>query len=99
MIIERARLAIKAGEESLFEEAFSKARPLFLRAQGCASAHIERVVEEPNTYVLVVEWAELEDHTVRFRCSDDFQEWRRIAGPHFDGPPTVEHLSVVSATG
>lgn len=96
MIIERARLNIKAGEEPAFEAAFAKAAPLFSRAQGCHGVRIERVVEAPEVYVLVVEWERLEDHTMSFRNSEDFQEWRRLAGPHFSSPPEVEHLQVVA---
>lgn len=96
MIIERARLTIKSGEEAAFEAAFAKAAPLFLRAQGCKGVRIERVVEAPDVYVLVVDWERLEDHTVTFRATEDFQEWRRLAGPHFASPPEVEHLQKVA---
>lgn len=95
MITERARLTIKAGEEGAFEAAFARAIPLFLRADGCRGVRIERVIEAPETYVLVVDWERLEDHTVTFRNSDDFQEWRRLAGTHFAKPPEVEHMSPV----
>ncbi len=96
MITERARLTIKTGEEADFEVAFGKAAPLFLRAKGCKSVSIERVVETPNVYILVVDWETLEDHTVTFRGTEDFQEWRRLAGPHFASAPEVEHLQKVA---
>lgn len=96
MIIERARLTIKSGEEAAFEAAFAKAAPLFLKAQGCKGVRIERVLEAPDVYVLVVDWEQLEDHTVTFRATEDFQEWRRLAGPHFASPPEVEHLQKVA---
>lgn len=87
MIIERARLTIKAGEEAAFEAAYSEAAPLFLRASGCHGVRIERVLETPEVYYLVVDWERLEDHTELFRNSADFQEWRRLAGPHLASPP------------
>ena len=96
MITERARLTIKTGEEPEFEVAFGKAAPLFLRAKGCKGVSIERVVETPNVYILVVDWETLEDHTVTFRGTEDFQEWRRLAGPHFASAPEVEHLQKVA---
>ena len=92
MVIERARLTIKPGEEARFETAFATAAPLFRRARGCTGVRIERVVETPSIYFLVVDWDELEDHTVHFRGSDDFLEWRRLASPHFAEPPQVEHV-------
>lgn len=96
MIVERARLTINPGEEAKFEAAFAKAVPLFLRAEGCHGVRIERVLETPEVYILVVDWARLEDHTVTFRGSEDFQEWRRLAGPHFASTPVVEHLQNVA---
>jgi hypothetical protein len=36
-------------------------------------------------------WDTLEDHMVGFRESPAFAEWRALLGPHFAGPPAVEH--------
>jgi heme-degrading monooxygenase HmoA len=94
MILESADIRIKAGQESGFESAVAKAVPLFQRARGCISMQLLRGVEQPLTYRLLVQWQTLEDHTVHFRSSEDFQEWRRLAGGFFDGAPEVSHLSV-----
>jgi hypothetical protein len=48
-----------------------------------------------RAYRLLVQWDTLEDHTVHFRGSEDFQEWRRLVGACFDGAPNVTHLSGV----
>jgi hypothetical protein len=32
---------------------------------------------------------------IEFRNSDDFITWRKLAGPHFQSPPRVEHLQIV----
>ena len=58
----------------------------------------ERTIERPNIYRLVVGWATLEDHMVHFRESSDFQEWRRLVGPHFAAPPKVEHTHSLGLT-
>ena len=94
MVFEIAEIEIKPGEESAFEAAVAKAAPLFRRAKGCVSMQIQRTVERPSVYRLVVGWETLEDHTVNFRESEDFQEWRRLAGPHFANPPRVEHTAI-----
>jgi heme-degrading monooxygenase HmoA len=52
---------------------------------------LERGIEHPDTYLLVVEWETLEDHEVHFRQSTDFQEWRRLVGDYFAAPPKVVH--------
>ncbi len=91
MITEMAELLIKAGTDQQFESAVALAAPLFKRARGCRSMRVERGIEHPDTYLLVVEWDTLEDHEVHFRQSADFQEWRRLVGEYFSAPPKVVH--------
>ena len=50
--------------------------------------------ERPNVYLFTIDWETLEDHTIGFRESDLFTQWREIIGVHFDGPPTVEHFTI-----
>ncbi|WP_020653034.1 antibiotic biosynthesis monooxygenase family protein [Massilia niastensis] len=94
MILESAVIKVKAGMEDEFEQAVAKALPLFQRAPGCISMQLLRGLEETLTYLLHVQWETVEDHTVHFRASDDFQEWRRLVGHCFDGPPHVSHFDV-----
>ena len=95
MIRELAEIDIKPGHEQAFEEAAVLARDLFLASQGCLAFRLHRSMEQPSRYRLYVEWETLEDHMVEFRNSDNFLEWRRLCGPHFQNPPRVEHLLVV----
>ena len=95
MVFEFADIEIKPGEEAAFEAAVAKAVPLFQRAKGCSGMELQRSVEKPSKYRLVVKWASVEDHTVHFRGSADFQEWRRLVGPHFASAPVVEHTQTV----
>lgn len=97
MIWEIALIEVKPGEEAAFEAAAAKAVPLFQRAKGCKGMQIQRSVEHPSRYRLVVDWEALEDHTVHFRGSEDFLEWRKLVGPYFAGPPQVEHTHRVLA--
>ena|SRR5579883_174764 len=97
MIYEIATITVKEGENSAFEAAFGKAVPLFQRAKGCRGVELQRGIEEPQCYRLVVKWDSVEDHMVHFRGSDDFQEWRRLVGPHFALPPVVVHTEVAAS--
>ena len=54
-----------------------------------------RGVETPDRFVLLVEWDSVEAHTVNFRQTDRFTEWRAAIGPWFAGPPRVEHFTDV----
>lgn len=95
MILEIAEIHVVAGQESELEAAVLRAVPLFQRAKGCRAMELQRTVEAPEKYRLVVEWETLEDHTVHFRGSADFVEWRRLVGGHFASPPVVEHAARV----
>ena len=91
MILEVATLDVRAGQEDEFEAAFKKALPLITGMQGYISHQIRRCIENPSRYILLVEWAKLEDHTQGFRGSPQYQEWRALLHHFYDPFPTVEH--------
>jgi heme-degrading monooxygenase HmoA len=95
VITELAELSCIAGSEADLEAAFVKARPLFDRAKGCAGVILQRSIETPGRYLLVVSWETIENHMVDFRESEDFQTWRGLVGPYFAKPPVVEHLETL----
>jgi hypothetical protein len=49
----------------------------------------------PARYRLFVKWETVENHTVDFRGSPDFAEWRKLVGYCFASPPEVEHVHEV----
>ncbi len=92
MILEIAQVDIKPGQESEFEAGVAKAAQYFKRAKGCKSLSLQRSVEKPSRYRLFIGWDTVENHTVDFRGSADFQEWRKLVGHCFASPPEVEHV-------
>jgi quinol monooxygenase YgiN len=92
MVTEIAQIDVKPGMEAEFEAGVKKAAPLFQRAEGCTSMALERSIEKPTRYRLFVGWQTVENHTVDFRGSADFQEWRKLVGHCFASPPEVEHV-------
>jgi len=95
MVLEIAQIDVKPGSEAEFEAGVAKAAPLFKRAKGCTSMELQRSVEQPSRYRLFVGWETVEAHTVDFRGSADFQEWRKLVGHCFASPPQVEHTKQV----
>ena len=95
MIVEIAEINIKAGQEQQFESAVAEAAALFRAAKGCRGLRLQRGIERPGCYQLVVHWETLEDHTVGFRSSAAFGKWRELAGPHFASAPQVQHVQTV----
>jgi heme-degrading monooxygenase HmoA len=92
MVTEIAQIDVKPGNESRFEEGVKRAKPLFQRAKGCKGMELQRSIEQPRRYRLFLQWETLEAHTVDFRGSADFQEWRKLVGDCFESPPAVEHV-------
>jgi heme-degrading monooxygenase HmoA len=99
MIIEIAQLTIRPGSERQFEAVFPAAIKVLGGSRGYLSHELRRSVETPNRYALIVHWQTLEDHTVGFRGSPAFTEWRGHIGPFLESPPVVEHFQSVSGAG
>jgi quinol monooxygenase YgiN len=95
MITEIAQIDVKPGMEQAFEAGVATATPIFRRAKGCLGITLARSQEKPQRYRLFVKWETLENHTVDFRQSADFQEWRKLVGECFAAPPDVEHVTEV----
>ena len=95
MVWELALIDVKPGMEAEFEKGVQAAAPLFQRAKGCSAMELQKSIEKPSRYRLYVQWDTVEDHTVTFRGSADFQEWRKLVGHCFERPPEVEHTQQV----
>ncbi len=91
MVIEHGSINVLPGHEAAFEADFVEAAKVIARSPGFQFVRICRGVERPSTYLLLVGWDTVEDHTTGFRESDLFTQWRAWIGPHFDGTPEVEH--------
>ncbi|MGA2049332.1 MAG: antibiotic biosynthesis monooxygenase [Terracidiphilus sp.] len=91
MILEVAILNVRPGREAGFEAAMQKARPLIEATAGFAGMTVRRCIETPNRYLLSVSWRSLEDHTIGFRQSERYPQWRDLLHHFYDPFPTVEH--------
>lgn len=99
MVLEIADIRIRAGQQAAFEAAIQQGlRSVLAKSPGVEAWRVRRCHETPERYVLEVEWRTLEDHTVGFRESDLFRQWRALVGPFFDGPPNVEHFDLVASS-
>ena len=94
-IREIAEIEVTEGDEAAFEAAVAEAAPYFEAAKGCVSFALDRSIEHPQRYRLVVGWESVENHMVDFRESDGFQAWRSLVGRYFAAPPRVEHVTRV----
>lgn len=91
MILEVATLDVIPGREAAFEAAFSEAQSIIASMPGYIAHELKRCIESPHRYLLLVQWETLEDHTVGFRGSAAYQDWKRLLHHFYDPFPTVEH--------
>src|SRR6266516_2800338 len=92
MILEAAILQVKEGWESDFEAAFKDASPIISSMPGYIAHELHRCIEATGKYLLLVKWERLEDHTIGFRGSAEYQEWRKLLHHFYNPFPTVEHF-------
>ena len=95
MILEVAVLDVKHGQETEFEAAFAKAQAIISSMTGYVSHQLQKCVENPSRYLLLVQWQTMEDHTVGFRESPQYQEWKQLLHHFYDPFPSVEHYEFV----
>jgi heme-degrading monooxygenase HmoA len=89
-------LHVRPGEEASFERAFGQARTIIAAADGFHSLRLLRSAEEPGTYLLLVEWDRIEDHTEGFRGSPQYEDWRALLHHFYDPFPDVGHFATVT---
>jgi heme-degrading monooxygenase HmoA len=95
VILEHALLPVKAGQDADFERAFAEARTIIAAMPGFGGLTLSRCVERPGTYLLLVEWDRLEDHTEGFRGSPEYHRWKELLHHFYDPFPEVEHYAQV----
>jgi heme-degrading monooxygenase HmoA len=96
MILEVADIRIQPGRQSEFDAAIVRGvSTVIAGAAGCRGWRVVKGIESPERYLLSIWWDTLEAHTVGFRGSPAFAQWREIVQPHFAQPPQVEHFELV----
>ena len=95
MILEAVMLHVKEGMEGDYEEAFREASDVISSMKGYISHELQRCMEVERKYLLLVRWETLEDHTIGFRQSNEYQQWKKKLHNFYDPFPTVEHFEKV----
>ena len=95
MILEAVILHVKPGLESDFEATFKKASKIISSINGYLSHELHRCIEVQGKYLLLVRWESLESHTVGFRGSAEYQEWKKLLHNFYEPFPTVEHFEEI----
>jgi enamine deaminase RidA (YjgF/YER057c/UK114 family)/heme-degrading monooxygenase HmoA len=95
MILEVAPLQIRSGLSAEFEDAFQRAQPIIASVPGYISHELQRCLEQPDHYVLLVRWQSVAAHEQNFRGSGGYLEWKRLLHHFYDPFPKVLHYEAV----
>ncbi|MGY4383188.1 heme-degrading monooxygenase HmoA [Pedobacter sp. UYP24] len=95
MITEIVMLFVKEIQTEQFESDFKEAGQYISATPGYIKHSLQKCIEVANKYVLLVEWEKLENHTIDFRQSMEYLEWKRLLHHHYDPFPIVEHFSAI----
>ena len=98
MIIELATLDVIPSQTKAFEQNFNQAQSILSSMEGYIHHELHKGIENPNRYILLVQWQTLEDHTIGFRQSKEYQQWKALLHHFYNPFPTVEHFNPTSIT-
>jgi heme-degrading monooxygenase HmoA len=96
MITEHAILPVIPGQENEFMVTMEQAKSIIAASPGFISLSVERCIEQPSQFLLLVHWETLEDHMEGFRGSEAYGQWRAALHHFYDPFPVVEHFEVVT---
>ena len=95
MTLEVAILNVKEGLENQFEKDFETAGQYISSIKGYKGHSLRKCLEVKNKYILLVNWEQLEDHTLGFRNSAQYQEWKNLLHHYYEPFPNVEHYETI----
>ncbi len=92
MILEHVVLPVIPGREDDFLAAFALARPIIASMPGFVDLSLQRGIERPHEFLMLVRWASLADHVDGFRGSPEYAEWKALRHHFYDPFPEVVHF-------
>lgn len=96
MIVELALLRAKEGTAEQMKAGLQAARSVIAQADGYLGSTFTQGIEDPQRFVLRIEWDSVEAHTQGFRGGPLFPQWRAPWGEYLDGTPDVQHYEVIA---
>ena len=91
MTTEVAIFTAISGKEEALGQAILRGLEVIRQHPEAISARVERCVEKPGQYMLLVTWTSLKAHTVDFRGGPLFTQWREHIKGLFEENPVVYH--------
>lgn len=91
-VLEVARISVRSGQTTAFEQAFAEAHRYVQGAEGHLDSRLTKCVGTDNEYVFLVWWRSLADHVEGFAASAEFRKFDELIASHFESAPQVAHF-------
>jgi quinol monooxygenase YgiN len=98
MIVEYTRYKIDSTRREAFEAAYARAGVSLEASSHCLAYELSRCIEDPNHYVLRIEWDSEEGHLKGFRSSPEFRAFFAAVQPFEKDIEEMRHYEVLSAS-
>lgn len=91
MVVEYIRYRIPEEHRPDFEVAYAQAATQLDASEHCLSYELARGVEEPENYILRIEWDSLEGHEQGFPGSEQFPPFLSAIRPYIGDIAEMKH--------
>lgn len=93
MIVELTQLPVQTEHTAAFESGWQRAAEILVKQPGYVTHRIGKTIEEPDLYVLEIEWASLEAHTKEFTNDSSFADFLNCFVPYLSGDARIMHFT------
>ncbi len=98
MIVEYIRYKIPRERQREFEEAYGNASRSLDASEHCHMYELTHCTEEPELYILRIEWDSLDAHMKGFRSSPEFRDFFRYVQPFFNDIQEMRHYELTNVS-
>lgn len=93
VLVERSELTVAEGKEDAFTAAMRETGTALLRrVDGVKSVQVGRGIENPQKFMLLVEWESMDAHSA-YSQTPASQQFRALVGPLVQGG-AMEHFEI-----
>jgi heme-degrading monooxygenase HmoA len=96
VVVEYIRYRIPAERQERFEAAYRDAAGSLDASEHCLAYELSHGVEEPERYILRIEWDSLDGHEQGFRGSPEFRTFFAAVRPFVDDIEEMRHYDVTA---
>ena len=96
MVVEYTRYKIDEPRRFAFEGAYANAGESLAASRHCLAYELSHCTEDPEHYVLRIEWDSEEGHLKGFRASPEFKAFFAFVQPFVKDIEEMRHYAVLS---